>query len=112
MTLVYARISNDNVAEQYFKATQAVEGDATTAPTAAAGQRSGVPRRQLANGYCTRPLELDCRFQTICEGCGFYETSVEFIDILGRQRDDATAHADAAQAKLYDELFTVIDANG
>ena len=112
MTLIYARISDENVAEQYFNATQAVEADATTGLTAPRGQTSGVPRRLLANGYCTRPLELDCRFQTICEGCGFYETSVEFIDILRRQRDDATAHADATQAKLYDELVRVIDASG
>jgi hypothetical protein len=68
------------------------------------------PRRLLANGHCTRPLEIDCRFQTVCEGCGFYEPSIEFIDILRRQRDDATAHTDAARAKLYDELVAVIDA--
>ena len=79
-------------------------------PTARSGQPSDAPRRQLAIGYCTRPVELDCRFQTICEGCGFYETNVEFVDILHRQRDDATAHADAARAKLYDELVAVIDA--
>jgi hypothetical protein len=70
---------------------------------------AGTHRRLLANGHCTRPLELDCRFQTICEGCGFYETSVEFVDILRRQRDDATSHADPARAKLYDELVRVID---
>ena len=59
----------------------------------------------------TRPLELDCRFQTICEGCGFYQTDVEFVDILRRQRDDATSHADATRANLYDELVRVIDSN-
>jgi site-specific recombinase XerD len=111
MTLIYARISDENVAEQYFQATQAVEAEATTASRAPADQPSGSPRRLLANGYCTRPVELDCRFQTICEGCGFYQTGVEFIDILRRQRDDATAHADAVRAKVYDELVAVIDAS-
>jgi len=43
-------------------------------------------------------VELDCHFQTICEGCGFYHPSVEFVEILRRQRDDA-AHADATRAK-------------
>jgi integrase len=105
MTLVYARISDENVAEQYFKATRAVEAD-----TAAAANNQS-PRRLLANGHCTRPVELDCRFQTICEGCGFYQTSIEFIDILRRQRDDATSHADAARAKLYNELVKIIDAS-
>jgi hypothetical protein len=108
MTLVYARISDDNVAEQYFKATRAVEADAAAAATPLA--RTQTPRRLLANGHCTRPAELDCRFQTMCEGCGFYQTSVEFIDILRRQRDDAASRADAARAKLYDELVRVIDA--
>ena len=111
MTLVYARISNENVAEQYFQATHAVEAEPTTASREPSDRASGEPRRLLANGHCTRPVELDCRFQTICEGCGFYETNVEFVDILRRQRDDATAHADAARTKLYDELVTVIDAS-
>ncbi len=106
MTLVYARISDENVADQYFKATRAVEAD-TIASQATDGN---IPRRLLANGHCTRPVELDCRFQTICEGCGFYEPSIEFIDILRRQRDDATAHADRARAGLYDQLVAVIDA--
>jgi site-specific recombinase XerD len=111
MTLVYARISDTNVADQYFNATQTVEAD-STAPSPANDdlrQRAGAHRRLLGNGHCTRPLELDCRFQTICEGCGFFETSVEFIDVLSRQRDDATSHADLARTELYDQLVDVID---
>ncbi len=111
MTLVYARISDTNVADQYFKATQAVEADAATPATATDSDPAGISRRLLANGHCTRPLDLDCRFQTICEGCGFYETDVGFVDILRRQRDDATSHADATRARLYDELVRVIDSN-
>jgi len=95
------------VAEQYFKATRAVEADAET-PTSPL-RSTQTPRRLLANGHCSRPAELDCRFQTMCEGCGFYETSVEFIDILRRQRHDTASHADAARAKLYDELIRVIE---
>ena len=109
MTLVYARISDTNVADQYFKATQAVEADG--AEPATYSEQVGTPRRLLGNGHCTRPLELDCRFQTICEGCGFYQTDVEFVDILRRQRDDATSHADALRAQLYDQLVRVIDSN-
>ena len=38
-------------------------------------------------------------------------TDVEFVDILRRQRDDATSHADATRAQLYDQLVRVIDSN-
>jgi hypothetical protein len=112
MTLVYARISNENVADQYFQATQAVESDSARAAPANDGarERADTHRRLLGNGHCTRPLELDCRFQTICEGCGFFETGPRFVEILRRQRDDATAHVDTARAKLYDELVNAIDA--
>ena len=111
MTLVYARISDTNVADQYFAATQAVEAEAATVPGADGDHEpTEKHRRLLGNGHCTRPLELDCRFQTICEGCGFYETGAEFVEVLRRQRDDATAHADQTRAQLYDELVRVIDA--
>ena len=66
-------------------------------------------RRLLGNGHCTRPLELDCRFQTICEGCGFFETGPEFVTILRRQRDDAAAHTDPVRTSLYNDLIRVID---
>jgi hypothetical protein len=65
-------------------------------------------RRLLGDGHCTRPLELDCRFQTICEGCGF-QTGPQFVTILRRQRDDAADHADLARAQLYDHLVRLID---
>jgi integrase len=112
MTLVYARISDSTVAEQYFAATGAVEADTTTAQTTAGDgdpAAGRLHRRLLGNGHCTRPLELDCRFQTICEACGFYETGPEFVPILRRQRDDAAAHTDPVRAHLYDELIRVID---
>jgi hypothetical protein len=108
MTLVYARISDTNVADQYFKATRLVEAE--TAPETTVTGRPESQRRLLGNGHCTRPLALDCRFQTICEGCGFYQPDIEFIDILRRQRDNAAGLADAARTKMYDELVKVLDA--
>ena len=79
MTLVYARISDTTVAEQYFTATRAVEADTAHTshdPITHRRPTDELHRRLLGNGHCTRPLELDCRFQTICEGCGFYQTPV------------------------------------
>jgi integrase len=109
MTLVYARISDTNVADQYFKATGAVEAEGIATSARADAPTNRVHRRLLGNGHCTRPLELDCRFQTICEGCGFFETGPQFVTVLHRQRDDAVAHADVARTKIYDELISVID---
>jgi integrase len=110
MTLVYARISDTTVAQQYFTATRAVETDSAPAANTDGDRHAAqLHRRLLGNGHCTRPLELDCRFQTICEGCGFFETGAQFVTILRRQRDDATAHTDRARTKLYDDLIRVID---
>jgi len=113
MTLVYARISNENVADQYFTATHAVEADAKQVgpQEQRAREHAETHRRLLGNGHCTRPVDLDCRFQTICEGCGFFETGPQFVEILRRQLDNATDHADRARTKLYDELVNTIDAS-
>jgi site-specific recombinase XerD len=106
MTLIYARISNDSVAEQYFRATQAVEV-ASNAPVVDDEARllARSHPRLLANGHCTRPAQLDCAYQTICEGCGFFETGPEFIPILRRQKDNAVEQADFERTHIYQELI-------
>lgn len=45
--------------------------------------------RMLDNGYCARPIELACHFETICESCSFFLTTAEFKPTLERRRDDA-----------------------
>jgi integrase len=109
MTLVYARIADTKVAEQYFNATRAVEADAAALTAGAVVEDVPANRRLLANGHCTRPRDLDCRFQTICEGCGFFQTDPQFVPILRRQRDDAANYGDHVRMRLYDELVRVID---
>ena len=47
--------------------------------------------RMLGNGWCTRPPELDCAFESICEICTFFQTTIEFRPTLVAQRDDAAA---------------------
>jgi len=105
MTLVYARISNDSVAEQYFRATKLVESVGIPLPVGDDDPDTRGHRRQLANGHCTRPVQLDCSYQTICEGCGFFETGPEFIPILRRQHDDALSQADFERAHILKELI-------
>jgi hypothetical protein len=56
-------------------------------------------------GHCTRPAQLDCSYQTICEGCGFFQTDEEFLPILRRQRDNAEALADFERGHIFKELI-------
>ena len=89
MTLVYARISDRTVADEYFRVTEAVEASyRTSEPLPAAVEGANMRRlaadhrRLLGNGHCTRPAALDCNFETICERCGFFDTGPQFIPIL------------------------------
>jgi hypothetical protein len=90
MSLTYARISDRTVADEYFSVTQQVEAlydTAQTLPAEAAGPNmrrlhAEASRRLLGNGYCTRPHELGCRYETICETCTFFATTTEFRDHL------------------------------
>ncbi len=112
MTLTYARISDRTVAEEYFKVTEPVEArynGTDRLPADADGANMGrlAPhRRLLGNGHCTRPVALDCQFESICERCGFFETGPEFIPILRRQRDHAADHDHIERAELFDGLLS------
>jgi hypothetical protein len=61
-------------------------------------------RRMLGNGWCTRPEYLDCSFEAICEGCGFFATTVEFKDRLEQQRDHAAGRGQRSREVLYGRL--------
>jgi integrase/recombinase XerD len=65
--------------------------------------------RMLGNGWCTRPSHLDCSFEALCEGCGFFATTVEFKDTLTRQRDHAASHGQTTRKVLYDGLLDGIE---
>jgi len=106
MTLVYARISNDTLAEQYFSATQMVEA-VSGSPEIDCDARLHPHEHQrlLGNGRCVRPSQLDCSYQTICEGCGFFETGPEFLPILRQQRQSASQQSDFERQRVYQELI-------
>ena len=113
MTLIYARISDDTVADAYFKVTEAVEaqyyGFSGAAPVRAAGSSTPGPvrdhRRLLANGHCTRPALLDCAFESVCERCGFFETGPQFLTILKRQRKHADQRGQNDRSQLFGDLI-------
>ena len=120
MTLTYARISDRTVAEEYAKVTDAVEAryrstDPLPVDTAGANMRrlaTEAHQRLLGNGHCTRPVALDCQFESICERCGFFDTGPEFIPILRRQRDHATDHGQSDRAELFRGLLSDVEHGG
>ncbi len=63
----------------------------------------------LGNGYCTRPVELDCHYESICETCTHYQTDLSFQPVHLRQRDHALKHDQDQRADLYDRLLTDLD---
>jgi site-specific recombinase XerD len=112
MTLRYAKIANRTVADEYFAVTDKVDalyGQAPTLPADAIGPKMARLRREhhrlLGNGYCTRPPELDCAFESICETCTFFQTSIEFRPTLQAQHDDAVTKHQTARAELFDRLL-------
>jgi hypothetical protein len=115
MTMVYARIADRTVAEEYFRVTEKVEalynGDVVALPAEDEGKemrklRAEMHRRMLGNGYCARPVELDCHFESICESCTFFVTTIEFKPTLQRQRDDAANKGQIGRQKIFDGLLS------
>jgi site-specific recombinase XerD len=112
MTLIYARISDRTVAEEYFKVTEAVEANyrrmgplPDVAGTTDTVINPNDHRRLLANGHCARPALLDCAFESVCERCGFFETGPKFLTILRRQRNHADERGQNERTKLFDGLI-------
>ncbi|MGZ8801875.1 MAG: tyrosine-type recombinase/integrase [Mycobacterium sp.] len=113
MTLRYAKIANRTVADEYFAVTDQVDAlyaQARPLPADAIGPKMARLRREhhrlLGNGHCTRPVELDCAFEAICENCSFFQTSIEFRPTLQAQHEDATAKGQHHRAALFEQLLT------
>jgi site-specific recombinase XerD len=116
MTLRYAKIASRTVADEYFAVSEKVEalyGQPAQLPADAAGPKMARLRREhhrmLGNGYCTRPAELDCAFESICETCTFFQTSIEFRPTLQAQHDDALAKHQDHRGQLFASLLARVD---
>jgi site-specific recombinase XerD len=113
MTLIYARIANRVVADEYAAVSAKIDalyGQPPALPadyetTGMARLRRETHARMLGNGLCTRPAELDCRMESACETCAYFRTGTEFLPILARQRDHARDHGQAGRAALFDGLI-------
>jgi len=116
MTLNYARIADRTVAQEYFAVSEKVEALYEPAPLPADAEgpnmralRTEADRRLLGNGYCTRPAELGCRYETICEACTFFAPTIAFRDTLKKQHDDADAHGDSHRQQVYAKILSDLD---
>jgi site-specific recombinase XerD len=113
MTLIYARIANRVVADEYAQVSAKIDalyGQPPALPadyesTGMARLRREAHARMLGNGLCTRPAELDCRLESACETCAYFRTGTEFLPILIRQRDHARDHGQADRTALFDGLI-------
>jgi integrase len=114
MTLVYARVADRTVATAYDRVADQV--DALYAKPA--GLRSNgtgsasmtqlaveYERRMLGNGWCNRPTQLDCQYESICESCTYYTTDASFEPVLTAQRDHAAAHGQHHRVDLFQMLL-------
>jgi len=114
MTLVYARIANRVVADEYTAVMEQIDALYKTAGISAEvpaeGETPAMTRlrteyaRMLGNGMCTRPAELDCRIESACERCAYFKSGTEFVPVLLRQRDHAREHGQTDRAQLYEGL--------
>ncbi len=114
MTLVYARIANRVVAEEYASVMEQIDALYKTAGTStdprSTSETPAMTRlrteysRMLGNGMCTRPTDLDCRIESACERCAYFQTGPEFVPVLLRQRDHAHDHGQTDREALYESL--------
>ncbi len=114
MTLVYARIANRVVADEYASVMEQVDAlYATTGTSTEPISMSETPAmtrlrteyyRMLGNGVCTRPAELECRIESACERCAYFQTGPEFVPVLLRQRNHARDHRQTDREVLFDSL--------
>ena len=114
MTLIYARIADQSVADAYDAVTNQVDALYTKAAglTTNGDGSAGMARlaaeyhhAMLGNGWCNRPPQLDCQFESICESCAYYTTDSSFDPVLQAQQDHAAQRDQHHRADLFQMLL-------
>jgi len=114
MTLVYARIANRTVADAYDRVTNDIDALYTkpnglrSAPGGSAAMAhlaAEFDHKLLGNGHCTRPAQLDCQFESICESCAYFSTNSAFVPVLEAQRDHAADRDQHHRVDLFNMLL-------
>jgi integrase-like protein len=116
MTLRYARIANRTPHRGVLRCHRKVEalhGQHTSLPADAAGPRMTKLRREhyrmLGNGYCARPSQLDCAFESICETRTYFQPTIEFRPTPQRQHHGAETKQQTGRQQLFQRLLKHID---
>jgi site-specific recombinase XerD len=113
MTMRYAKISNKVVAHEYAAVAAKVEAlyntdqplEADIIGPAMKRIQHEVHHRLLGNGWCQRPAQLDCSFESICESCTHFATDPSFQPVILRQRDHAAANNQPGRAERFTKLL-------
>jgi len=121
MTMTYARIGNRTVQQEYSKVSQHLEelcnrtvvSDGPAELTLVEGSQMRRLRqdhwRMLGNGYCTRPDGVPCEYEIICESCTCFSTTVDFLPILQRQKQDAEDKGQTQRLEVFARLINSIE---
>ncbi|MBN2239983.1 MAG: integrase catalytic domain-containing protein [Dehalococcoidales bacterium] len=119
MTMVYARIGNRTVQQEYTQVSQhleelsrAVVPNKGEIPLVEGDQMKRLRQdhwRMLGNGYCTRPDGVPCEYDTICESCPCFSTTVEFLPVLNKQKQDAEDKGQTQRADIFTRLIKGIE---
>ena len=117
MTMRYARIANRTVAEEYQAVSDQVDALYSRPRSLPSDKKNAAQlrirqeqqRRLLGNGYCGRPVELDCSFESICETCVHFQTGSEFTPVLLRQRDHAAERDQTGRRDLFDQILAHLE---
>jgi len=114
MTLVYARVADQTVADAYDAVSDQVDALYTKPNGLRANGNGSVGMASLAdqyhhtmlgNGWCNRPPQIDCQFESICETCAFYTTDDTFQPVLQAQQDHATDRDQHHRVDLFQMLI-------
>jgi hypothetical protein len=115
MTMVYARIGNRTVQQEYTQVSQhleelsrAVMPDKSELILVEGDQMKRLRQdhwRMLGNGYCTRPNGVPCEYETICESCPCFSTTVEFLPVLNKQKQDAENKGQTQRVEVFNRLI-------
>ena len=111
-----AKVRHLALMSRHFAVSEKVEtlySQPAQLPADAIGPKMARLRREhhrlLGNGWCTRPPQLDCAFESICETCTYFQTTIDFRPTIAAQHDHAAAHGQTSRQELFAQLLTRID---